>query len=163
MSRMELVVADTTPLNYLILIGEAPILASLFGKVLIPEGVFVELGHPKAPDGVKSWIRDLPAWVQVVQVSETDATLPLGKGEVEAISLALEKRINVILMDERKGRQAAQSRGLLAVGTLNLIDLADDLGMLDGIEAIRALAKTTFRADPWLISQFEAKFRSRRG
>ena len=61
MSRMELVVADTTPLNYLILIGEAPILASLFGKVLIPEGVFVELGHPKAPDGVKSWIRDLPA------------------------------------------------------------------------------------------------------
>ena len=66
-------------------------------------------------------------------------------------------------MDQRKGRQAAQSRGLLAVGTLNLIDLADDLGMLDGIEAIRALAKTTFRADPWLISQFEAKFRSRRG
>lgn len=163
MSRLELVVADTTPLNYLILIGKAPILASLFGKVVIPEGVFAELGHPKAPDLVKSWIRDLPPWVEVARVSEIDANIPLGKGEVEAISLALEKKINVILMDERKGRQAAQSRGLLAVGTLNLIDLADDLGMLDGIEAVRDLINTTFRADPGLVRQFEAKFRSRRG
>lgn len=37
MSAIGVVVADTTPLNYLILVGRAEILGLLFGEVLIPE------------------------------------------------------------------------------------------------------------------------------
>ena len=71
-----------------------------------------------------------------------DDTLQLGKGEVEAISLAIEKQVEIVLMDERKGRAAAQSRGLVAVGTLNLIDLADENELLNGIEALSDLRRT---------------------
>lgn len=49
MSAVGLVVADTTPLNYLILIERADILAVIFGEVLIPEAVLEELRHPEAP------------------------------------------------------------------------------------------------------------------
>lgn len=52
MSALRVVVSDTTPLNYLIVINRFQILASLFGSVLIPEAVLEELRHPKAPDAV---------------------------------------------------------------------------------------------------------------
>jgi predicted nucleic acid-binding protein len=39
MNTIGVVVADTTPLNYLIIIGRVEILATLFGEVLIPQAV----------------------------------------------------------------------------------------------------------------------------
>ncbi len=55
-----------------------------------------------------------------------------------------------------------QSQGLLAAGTLNLIDLADEKGLLNGIDALNKLRRTTFRADRRLVEQLEAKIVSRR-
>lgn len=51
MSASGVVVADTTPLNYLVLIRQAEVLHQLFGEVMIPEAVLTELRHPKAPTG----------------------------------------------------------------------------------------------------------------
>jgi len=42
-----IVIADTTPLNYLILIHQADLLPQLFGRVLIPPAVFEELQQPE--------------------------------------------------------------------------------------------------------------------
>lgn len=162
MIAIAVVVADTTPLNYLIVINRSQILASLFGEVLIPKAVLEELQHPKAPEAVSLWLREPPAWLRVTPVRQVDQTVQLGKGETEAISLALELQVKVVLMDERRGRSAAQARGLLPVGTLNLIDLADELGLLDGIEALNDLRQTTFRADPELLERFEARMKARR-
>ena len=162
MSNPVLVVADTTPLNYLILIGQDHVLGALFGNVVVPEGVLAELKHPRAPVAVALWVKALPVWLRVARVKDLDQTIPLGKGEVEAISLALEMQLGIVLMDERKGRTTAQSRGLLTVGTLNLIDLADERGLLNGIVALNDLRKTTFRADRRLLEQLEAKIISRR-
>ena len=162
MSRSFFVVADTTPLNYPIRVGQAHVLGTLFRRVLIPEGVLAELIDPKAPVAVTLWIRPRPVWLEVVRVGQMDNTILLGKGEVEAISLSLEKQVEIVLMDERKGQAAAQSRGLLAVGTLNLIDLADEKGLLNRIEAINDLRRTTFRADRRLVERLAAKILSRR-
>ena len=161
MTGSSLVVADTTPLNYLTIIGQVHVLGVLFGKVLVPEGVLAELSHPKAPDAVAHWSRSLPEWVEVACVKEMDHTIPLGKGEAEAISLALEKQVGIVLLDERKGRLVAQSRGLLAVGTLNLIDVPDEMGLLNGMAALNDLRNTTFRADPRLIERLEVKISAR--
>ena len=46
-------VADTTPLNYLILIGVVPILPTLFGRVYAPPAVIRELSHPRGPEVVR--------------------------------------------------------------------------------------------------------------
>jgi predicted nucleic acid-binding protein len=162
MSQMAVVVADTTPLNYLILIGRMEVLGSLFGEVLIPEAVLAELRHPKAPEAVSRWLQSPPPWLRITKVLEMDETVQLGRGETEAISLARERNLKVVLMDERRGRQAAEARGLIAVGTLNLIDLADELRLLDGVEALNELRQTTFRADAGLLERFEAQMRARR-
>jgi predicted nucleic acid-binding protein len=156
------VVADTTPLNYLIVIDRADILASLFGEVLIPGAVLEELRHPKAPAAVSRWLQQLPGWLRVTPARQMDETMQLGKGENEAISLALERHVKVVLMDERLGRGAAEARGLIPVGTLNLIDLADEQGIIDGIAALNDLRQTTFRADPELLERFVARMRARK-
>jgi predicted nucleic acid-binding protein len=52
-----IVVADTSPLNYLILIEEADVLRKLYGRILIPPAVQVELLQPGAPAAVMAWMQ----------------------------------------------------------------------------------------------------------
>ena len=52
---MTVVVADTSPLNYLVLIGEIGILPRLYGRVLIPAEVFDELTESGTPPEVVVW------------------------------------------------------------------------------------------------------------
>jgi len=57
---MQSIVADTTPLNYLVLIQAADILPSLYRRVLIPPAVKVELAHANTPAIVRAWISQPP-------------------------------------------------------------------------------------------------------
>ncbi len=162
MSAIGVIVADTTPLNYLIFIDRTAILPALFGEVLIPKAVLEALRHPRAPEAMCRWLQAPPAWLRITPVRQVDKTGQLGKGETEALNLAVEQQVKVVLMDERKGRAAAKARGLLPVGTLNLIDLADEQRLLDGIQALHDLRQTTFRADPELLERFEGQMIKRR-
>ncbi len=42
---MQLVVADTGPLHYLVLTGDVALLPKLFERVLAPQAVYEELAH----------------------------------------------------------------------------------------------------------------------
>ena len=44
-----IVVADTTPLNYLILIESVDVLPELYGEISVPMAVMRELGAREAP------------------------------------------------------------------------------------------------------------------
>ena len=162
MSAQTVVVADTTPLNYLVLIEQIEVLHLLFGEVITPEAVLTELRHPKAPIAVTAWLQNLPHWLHVLKVSEVDRTIQLGQGETEAISLAIEHQVSIVLMDERRGRAAAEARGLLPIGTLNILDLADERGLLDGVTSLNELKRTTFRADQELLDRSEERMRARK-
>lgn len=102
--------ADTTPLNYLVLIEQIEVLHRLFGEVMIPEAVLTELRHLKAPAAVTAWLQNLPHWLRVVKVGQVDDTIKLCHGENEAISLAIEKQVSIVLMNERRWRVAAEAR-----------------------------------------------------
>jgi predicted nucleic acid-binding protein len=52
-----IVVADTSPVNYLVLIDEIELLPFLFGHVLLPRAVFQELQHSKTPEKMRQWNR----------------------------------------------------------------------------------------------------------
>ena len=56
-----MVVADTSPLHYLVLVQVIEILPSLFHQVLIPEDVHRELLHKKTPASIRSWAADPPS------------------------------------------------------------------------------------------------------
>jgi predicted nucleic acid-binding protein len=82
-----IVVADTSPLNYLIQIESDFVLPRLYRKVLIPSGFLDELRSPSAPPAVKAWIALLLGWIEVRGVGPlADHRLDyLGIGEREAL------------------------------------------------------------------------------
>ena len=49
-----IVVADTSPLNYLIQVDCDDLLPKLFGHILVPAGVMQELSHANAPAAVRA-------------------------------------------------------------------------------------------------------------
>jgi predicted nucleic acid-binding protein len=51
-----IVVSDTSPLNYLILIELHDLLPKLFDRILIPEAVHRELQSAAAPDPIKRFL-----------------------------------------------------------------------------------------------------------
>jgi predicted nucleic acid-binding protein len=116
-----IVVSDTSPLNYLILIGEAHVLEKLYGRVMIPRAVWKELEAEGAPASVQEWRANLPAWIEVCEVTDPDPTLALDPGEQEAITLAERLKADLILLDERSGRETAKARGLAVIGTLGVL------------------------------------------
>ena len=63
-----IVIADTSPLNYLILIGEADVLQRLYGRVVIPAAVLRELQNPQAPAKVAEWIASLQHGLKLREV-----------------------------------------------------------------------------------------------
>ncbi len=75
----------------------------------------------------------LPAWLELVEVRQVDPGLPvaLGAGEREAISLAIEKSADLLLIDERAGREAAEARQVVVAGTLAVLLQAGLRGRVD--------------------------------
>jgi predicted nucleic acid-binding protein len=151
---MQSIVADTTPLNYLVLIQAAEILSNLYGKILIPSAVKAELAHANTPDMVRTWISEPPSWLEIVSVKKpVDLALSyLDAGEQEAISLASELQASLLLMDERDGVAVARRRGLKVVGTLSVLDLAAAHGLVDLQTMFNRLRETTFRSPQRLMA-----------
>jgi predicted nucleic acid-binding protein len=115
-----IVVADASPLNYLIQIESANILHALFGRVLVPAAVMEELRHSRAPSEVKSWLLQIPSWIEVrARAAPPEEALQiLDPGEREAILLAQEMHADLPLIDEKQGRLEAKRRGITTTGTL---------------------------------------------
>lgn len=87
---MIVVVADTSPLNYLIQIDCDSVLPALYERVLVPSAVLEELRHPRAVAAVRAWLTRLPSWLAVEQVAEAAGVrlARLDPGERQAIQLA---------------------------------------------------------------------------
>jgi predicted nucleic acid-binding protein len=152
-----IVIADTGPLNYLIQIGCDDLLRQLYKRIIVPAGVMQELAHAAAPAAVQVWLAHLPAWVEVhpITAAPDPELADLDLGEREAIQLAQEQHVDLLLMDERKGRRRARQRGLKTTGTLGVLLTAGELRLIDPEPAYRRLlAETTFRTSADLEAQF---------
>jgi predicted nucleic acid-binding protein len=145
-----IIVADTSPINYLVLIDAIDILKALFGRVVIPPAVLGELQHEKAPTEVRAWIGACPDWLEVRQVDLSLLTPQrgLGDGEREVMALAVELNADAVLMDDRDGTQVARRNNIIVFGTFALLDKAAESEFLDFPAAIARLAQTTFRFPP---------------
>ena len=148
-----IVIADSTPLNYLILIQQTDLLPQLFDRVLIPPAVFEELQHQEAPEPVRRWFAAPPSWLQVQGLRSTpDASLDHpDPGEREAITLAEELRADQLLLDDADARREAARRSLPFIGTLGVLREAARRELLDLRAALLQLQETSFYVDPALI------------
>lgn len=154
-----IVASDTTPINYLILIDHVHLLSQLYGRVALPQAVCDEMQKEGTPGKVRDWILNPPQWLKVHLVQAQDHTLKLGPGEQEAITLAQELQADLILLDDGKARRVAQARGLCVTGTLAVLAIAAQRGLIDLSVAIDRLQQTTFRGPSALIQSLLAQDR----
>lgn len=152
-----IVVADTSPVNYLIQIDSIGLLPQLYDQILVPNAVFAELTHSHAPLSVRTWAANRPAWLEVrLASSQADPALAfLDRGEREAIQIALDLHADRLLIDEFNGRAEAVRRGLIVTGTLGILLTAGKLQLADPEAAYRRLiADTNFRTSADLKAEF---------
>ena len=55
-----IVVSDTSPINYLLLIDQIDLLPRLFEQIIIPDRVRNEMLDPSAPPALQQWIANPP-------------------------------------------------------------------------------------------------------
>jgi predicted nucleic acid-binding protein len=158
-----IVVADTSPLNYLVRAGYISILPDLFGRVLVPIAVMTELRHPDAPAQVRAFADSPPSWLECVAVQEMATDLPtsLGDGERQAISLALERHADALLIDDWSGRREAEARQIPARGTLAVLLQASLRGQIHFPTALDQIIRAGFRVSHALRNELLEQYRDR--
>lgn len=131
-----IVVSNVSPLTNLAAIGQFDLLRRLYSSLRIPIGVWDELNA-----GGQQWPgRDEVAradWIEQHTVQNQDLVIALqrdlDRGEAESIALALELSADLVLMDEREGRHAAQRLGLSVVGVVGILIEAKSQGAVDTV------------------------------
>lgn len=157
-----IVVADSSPLVVLVTIGHVDVLPALFGKVVIPPEVATELAAPARAQAVRAFIATPPGWLEVRPPTAVAAIPRLHAGEVAAIALARELHADRLIVDERDARKAAVERQVQVVGTVGVLELAADTGLIDLRQAFEEVKKTDFWVSPKFLDERLALFQQRK-
>lgn len=154
-----LVVCDTSPLRYLVEIRAVDALPKMYGRVFTTPSVLTELQMPHFPPAVKAWGAKPAPWLEVE--SPVQIRFALGSGESSALSLAIEKSADLVLIDERVGARTALQAGLKSSGTLGVILEAALRGLIDFDTALARLTlETRFRCTEELTNAVRAQYRA---
>jgi predicted nucleic acid-binding protein len=162
---MTIVVADSSPLNYLVLIDTVDLLPRLYGRILVPTEVIAELTDPVGPERVSRWAAALPDWVEVRRIPAADdpALSHLDPGERAAILLAESERDALLLIDDAAGRKEASRRGIPNIGTLGVLRAAALRNLEDLPTILARLTDTNFRVSASLVRQLLDEDSERKG
>ena len=151
-----IVVSDTSPICYLVLIGQVGLLPELFGRVFVPPSVLTELAAAEGPEEVRAWATRAPDWIGVretrLRIEWTEKHLHIG--EKDALALAKALSANLVILDDLAARRQAKSLGLAVTGLLGILDRAAKRQWVDRPEIVRRLQRTSFRASPSLLRAF---------
>ncbi len=135
------VVADTSPLVALSAAGRLNLLPAIWPAVVVPPAVHSELtiqpGKWVAAQNIRQslgrepWLALLPA--VDMRALPLPAPAKLGRGEIEVIALAKSMSLQAMI-DDYEARLFAQKCGVTVVGTLGILALARQRGLLDKVE-----------------------------
>jgi predicted nucleic acid-binding protein len=157
-----IVVADASPLVVLVAIGHVDVLPALFDEILVPPQVASELASPRRSLEVRDFIATPPPWLRIVAPSSLETIPGLGAGETTAILLAGEVQAARLVIDESRGRKAATERGLRVVGTIGVLELAAELGIVDLQTAFERVKATDFWIRPGFLDERLSRFLQRK-
>jgi len=119
---MRSIVSNATPLIYLAKVGKLELLRKVFGAVLIPEEVKVEVVEKGKELGERDAYTIEKAitegWLKVLATQSIDIPIQLDPGEGAVLSLAKKLELKEVLVDEASARMAARLLDLKPRGTL---------------------------------------------
>ena len=146
------IISDTSCFIILSKIGELELLQQLFGNVVTTPEIVAEFGEI------------LPNWIEVISVQDKYKKqlfeLQVDSGEASAMALALEIENSLLIMDDYKARRLAQTLNIGYTGTIGIIILAKQKGIINSIKPILAKIKETnfhISADLELQALIQAK------
>lgn len=130
------VVLNNTPLVALWAIGRFDLLRDLFREVLIPQAVedeflAVETAARRQALRDATWVRSVP----LAQPRRALVYAGLDQGEAEVLTLAEEREARLVVIDERRGRRFAERMGIPLTGTLGILLLAKEAGLIESVSA----------------------------
>jgi uncharacterized protein len=148
----QIAVSNSSPLIALEQVGQLDLLEKLFADTIVPPAVVREI----APTV------QLPAWMTIQPLGQPIEpqviSASLGAGESEAISLALEIKADLIILDERSARRLAVSLCLKIIGTVGILLDAKKYGHITEIRShLDNLISFGFRISPQIYNQALAK------
>ncbi len=97
-----LLVADTSPLISLILIGRLGLLDSLYPHFIIPSAVYRELSAHNELRLFVNELESLKAHVRTVDPSQLVSIQSIDEGEKEAIALYQQLHAGLLLIDDKR-------------------------------------------------------------
>lgn len=130
-----IVISDTTPIISLMKANRLDLLRKLYGKVLIPNAVYKELTENATFAKEAKIIKDIDYLTVVAVENEKSVSVlrnvtGLDAGESEALIMYDEQKADLLLMDEHKGRSVAKQLNVRHIGTVGVLLLAYDKGMI---------------------------------
>lgn len=135
------VVVNNTPLVAFWSLGRFDLFPALLGEVWIPPAVHGEF--LAADFALRQADLEKAPWLRVMPLAEPRRALSyvgLDRGEAEVLALAEEHDARLVVIDERRARQLARRMGFDLTGTLGLLLLAKEEGLLTSVaESIAAL------------------------
>jgi len=124
-----LVISDSSPIFSLAIVGKLEILNSLFEEIFIPNAVWEELTRDKTTEYYKIIIDFFEDKVKAVS-GFNELTFIMGYGESESVILYKELNADYLLIDDKKARNIAENFGINCIGTIGVLSIAKDKGMI---------------------------------
>jgi predicted nucleic acid-binding protein len=155
------VVSDTSPILYLLLIGQIDLLQRLYKTIIIPNVVQAEMQAKGAPAALQNWIANPPDWLEILTPPEADYThlQRLQPGEQAAIVLAQSLQADLLILDDLDARRTAQNLGLNIIGMLGVLGEAAKRNWISFPEVLnQLLQETNFRISPQLAQDLLKQF-----
>ena len=159
---MAVVVSDAGPLIALAKVDALFVARRLFARLQIPEAVWSECRGKPGDDSRRIEQAGRDGWLRVVKLT-TEATRKrfppsLGRGEIEALQLAMETRPSLLIVDDRLARRQALQLGLDYIGTVRLLLLAERRSLIDDAETVvQRMTANGYRISPRVLQQLKAR------
>ncbi len=154
------IIADSSPLIVLLKSDLEGILPGLFDEILIPEAVWQEILAGDERDAAKqklpllSWIDRIPT----ISVSEEIEDYNLGKGETEALSLALEIPESGVILDDFAVKKCARDLKIPFIGKGGLLISAKQKNIISSVsEALKKVQSEGLWLSDFLIKMLQEK------
>jgi uncharacterized protein len=123
-----IVVSDTSCISNLLTIREPDLLRKLFGDIIVPPAVEMEL---------RRFHGEIPSMFVVRPASNRTLlerlSSELHRGEAEAICLAIELKAERLLIDEKVGREVAKREGVAIIGMVGVLIAAKEKQLIPAV------------------------------
>jgi predicted nucleic acid-binding protein len=130
-----LVIADAGPIFSLAIIDKLELLNQLFDEIKISKAVWEEITLDKSTEfyyNIEQFFK--PKVLRIKGFNEL--TFVMDYGESESVILYKELNADFLLIDDKKARKIAENFDIKCIGTLGILSVAKDNGLINDLRPI---------------------------